>query len=104
MIRNTNQLGLVHRTLVLLLVGGSVAFAVPASVARAADQPGATESSANNPEQHKDVVQQLADLRARVEKLEAGAEKNHMEPMKCCRLGMKGITGQGKEGTEPEPK
>ncbi len=103
MIRNTNQSGLVRRTLVLLLVSGAIA-AVPASVARAADQPGAAESSANNPEQSKDVVQQLADLRARVGKLEAGAEKNQMEPMKCCRLGMKGTTGQGREASKPEQK
>lgn len=104
MIRNTNQSGLLRRTLVLLLLSGAVAAAVPAAVARAADQPGAAESSANNPEQSKDVVQQLADLRARVGKLEAGAEKNQMEPMKCCRLGMKGSTGQGTKASKPEQK
>jgi hypothetical protein len=38
-IRNTNQLGLVRRTLVLLHVSGAaIAVVVPASVARAADQ------------------------------------------------------------------
>jgi hypothetical protein len=102
MIRSTNQSGLVRRTLVLLLVSGAVAVAVPASVARAADQSGAPESSANNPEQNKNVVQQLADLRARVEKLEA--EKNHMEPMDCCKLGMKGMMSQGSEASKPEQK
>ena len=100
MIRITKQSGLVRRMLVLLLVSGALAVVVPVSIARAADQPGAAESSANNPEQNKDVVQQLADLRARVEKL----EKNRMEPMKCCRLGMKGSNGQGRETSKPEQK
>jgi TolA-binding protein len=102
MIRSTNQSGLVRLTLILLLVSGTVAVAVPGSIARAADQSGAAESSANNPEQNKDVAQQLADLRARVEKLEA--EKNHMEPMECCKLGMKGMMGQGTEAPKPEQK
>jgi len=102
MIRSTNQSGLVRRTLVLLLVSGAVAVAIPASIARATDQSGATESSANNPEQNKDVAQQLADLRARVERLET--EKNHMEPMECCKLGMKGTNGQGSEASKPEQK
>lgn len=92
-IRNMNQSGLVRRTLALLLVGGAIAVVAPVSTARAADQPGAAESSANNPEQNKEVVQQLASLRARVEKL----EKHRMEPMKCCRLGMKASTGHGRE-------
>ncbi len=100
MIRNTNQSGLVRRTLVLLLVSGAVAVAVPASIARAADQPSAAESSATNPEQNKDVVQELADLKARVKKL----EKNQMGPMKCCRLGMKGMAGQRSEVPKSEQK
>jgi hypothetical protein len=104
MIRNTNQSGIVGRTLLLLLVSGAIAVVVPKSIARAADQPAAAESSANSPEQNKDVVQQLADLRARVEKLEGGAEKNQMEPMKCCRLGMKGTMGQGREASKPKQK
>lgn len=83
MIQNTNQSGPLRRALVLLLFSGAIAVTVPASTALAADQPSAAESSTTNPEQNKDVVQQLADLKARVKKL----EKNQMGPMKCCRLG-----------------
>jgi len=95
---------MVGRTLLLLLLVSGAAVVVPTSIARAADQTAAAENSANSPEQNKNVVQQLADLRARVEKLEGGAEKNQMEPMKCCRLGMKGTMGQGREAPKPEQK
>lgn len=102
MIQNANQSGLFRRTLVLLLMSGAVAVAVPASVVKAADQSGAPESSANNPAQNQDAARQVADLKARIEKLEVAVEKNQMKPMECCRLGMKGAaTSTPSEAPKP---